>query len=52
MDSIDPTDLDTCLRVLAQAAELDKNHPDSIAVQRASGAMFKDLKRARRVAAR
>ncbi|MDI9895837.1 SDR family NAD(P)-dependent oxidoreductase [Rhodococcus sp. IEGM 1381] len=52
MDSIDPTDLETCLRVLQQAADLDKNHPDSIAVQRASGALFKDLKRARRVAAR
>ncbi|WP_206488570.1 SDR family oxidoreductase [Rhodococcus sp. KRD162] len=52
MDSIDPTELETCLRVLKQAAELDKNHPDSIAVQRASGAMFKDLKRARRIAAR
>lgn len=52
MDSIDPVDLETCLRVLKQASEMDKNHPDSIAVQRASGAMFKDLKRARRVAAR
>ncbi|NIL78764.1 SDR family NAD(P)-dependent oxidoreductase [Rhodococcus sp. B10] len=49
---IDPADLETCLRVLKLAGDLDKNHPDSIVVQRASGQMFKDLKRARRIAAR
>lgn len=50
--AIDPDDLATCLRVLDQAAELDKSHPDSVTVQRAVGHMFKKLKRARRVAAR
>ncbi len=50
--AIEPADLAICLRVLAQAGSLDKDHPDSIVVQRASGQLFKDLKRARRVAAR
>lgn len=49
---IDSADLDTCLRVLKLAGALDKNHPDSIVVQRASGQLFKDLKRSRRIAAR
>ncbi|MEV0354579.1 SDR family NAD(P)-dependent oxidoreductase [Nocardia sp. NPDC050697] len=50
--TIDPTDLATCLRVLEQAGRLDKNHPDSLAVQRAVGHMFKKLKQARRDAVR
>lgn len=49
---IDQIDLETCLRVLKAAGELDKSHPDSIVVQRASGQLFKDLKRSRRIAAR
>ncbi len=49
---IDSADLETCLRVLKLAGTLDKNHPDSIVVQRASGQLFKDLKRSRRIAAR
>ncbi|MDJ0394950.1 SDR family NAD(P)-dependent oxidoreductase [Rhodococcus sp. G-MC3] len=49
---ISAADLDTCLRVLSLAGTLDKNHPDSIVVQRASGQLFKDLKRSRRIAAR
>nr|WP_296767183.1 SDR family NAD(P)-dependent oxidoreductase [Rhodococcus sp. (in: high G+C Gram-positive bacteria)] len=51
-DRIGAADLDTCLRVLRLAGTLDKNHPDSIVVQRASGQLFKDLKRSRRIAAR
>ncbi|OZC53873.1 short-chain dehydrogenase [Rhodococcus sp. 06-621-2] len=51
-EGIDPADLEACLRVLRQAGSLDKNHPDSIVVQRASGQLFKDLKRSRRIAAR
>lgn len=51
-DGIGAADLDTCLRVLKLAGTLDKNHPDSIVVQRASGQLFKDLKRSRRIAAR
>ncbi|MBF6170876.1 SDR family NAD(P)-dependent oxidoreductase [Nocardia blacklockiae] len=50
--AIDPADLAACLRVLDQAARLDKEHPDSVAVQRAVGHMFKKLKQRRRVAAR
>lgn len=51
-EGIDPDDLATCLKVLKAAGALAKEHPDSIAVQRASGQLFKDLKRSRRVAAR
>ncbi|MGA9870265.1 MAG: SDR family NAD(P)-dependent oxidoreductase [Rhodococcus sp. (in: high G+C Gram-positive bacteria)] len=51
-EGIDPGDLQTCLRVLKAAGALDKTHPDSLAVQRASGQLFKDLKRTRRIAAR
>lgn len=49
---IDPTDLATCLRVLSLVGELDADHPDSVAVQRAVGHMFKKLKRLRRNEAR
>lgn len=51
-ERIDPTDLETCLRVLAAAGELDSEHPDSIALQRASGKMFKRLKRRKRIEVR
>ncbi|WP_067862283.1 SDR family NAD(P)-dependent oxidoreductase [Nocardia shimofusensis] len=51
-NSIDPDELATCLRVLEQAADLDKDHADSIAVQRAVGHMFKKLKQRRREEAR
>lgn len=50
--SIDPADLATCLHVLEQAAELDKEDPDAVMVQRAVGHMFKKLKQRRRAAAR
>ncbi|MEU0539775.1 SDR family NAD(P)-dependent oxidoreductase [Nocardia sp. NPDC005978] len=50
--AIDPDDLAICLRVLEHAAELDKDHPDSVTVQRAVGHMFKKLKQRRRTAAR
>lgn len=45
-------DFDAFLRVLDAAAELDPEHPDAVAVQRAVGHMFKKFKRARRVASR
>ncbi|MFC4128169.1 SDR family NAD(P)-dependent oxidoreductase [Nocardia rhizosphaerae] len=51
-NTIDPAELATCLRVLEQAGQLEKDHPDSIAVQRAVGHMFKKLKQRRRVEAR
>ncbi|NKY85183.1 SDR family NAD(P)-dependent oxidoreductase [Nocardia veterana] len=50
--AIDPDELAICLRVLDRAAMLDDDHPDSIAVQRAVGHMFKKLKKRRRNAAR
>ncbi|KQY34980.1 MULTISPECIES: SDR family NAD(P)-dependent oxidoreductase [Nocardia] len=49
---IDPDELATCLRVLERAGQLEKEHPDSIAVQRAVGHMFKKLKHRRRIEAR
>ncbi|MCC3313240.1 SDR family NAD(P)-dependent oxidoreductase [Nocardia africana] len=51
-DPIDPEELAICLRVLDLAALLDDDHPDSLAVQRAVGHMFKKLKRRRRNQAR
>ncbi|RMI33523.1 SDR family NAD(P)-dependent oxidoreductase [Nocardia stercoris] len=50
--AIDPADLAVCLRVLEQAGQLDKEHPDSITVQRAVGHMFKKFKIRRRTEAR
>ncbi|MBF6324110.1 SDR family NAD(P)-dependent oxidoreductase [Nocardia cyriacigeorgica] len=50
--TIDPDALATCLRVLEQAGQLDKDHPDSVAVQRAVGHMFKRLKQRRRAEAK
>jgi NAD(P)-dependent dehydrogenase (short-subunit alcohol dehydrogenase family) len=46
---IDPSDLETTLRVLAHLHEVDPEHPDFTAVRRATAAMFKDVKRARRL---
>ncbi|MFD3747806.1 SDR family NAD(P)-dependent oxidoreductase [Nocardia sp. NPDC058633] len=51
-NTIDPDELATCLRVLERAGQLEKEHPDSIAVQRAVGHMFKKLKHRRRIEAR
>ncbi|MCM6772332.1 SDR family NAD(P)-dependent oxidoreductase [Nocardia sp. CDC159] len=49
---IDPGELAVCLRVLEQAGRLDKDHPESVVVQRAVGHMFKKLKKRRRIEAR
>ncbi|WP_084529034.1 SDR family NAD(P)-dependent oxidoreductase [Nocardia crassostreae] len=49
---IDPNELAICLRVLEQAGELDKGHPDSVTVQRSVSHMFKKFKQRRRVEAR
>lgn len=46
--ALDPEDLATTLRVLAQLHEVDQAHPDFIAVRRATSAMFKAAKRERR----
>jgi len=45
---IDPDDLALCLRVLAQAENLPSEHPDAIAVRRATGKVFKTVKEHRR----
>ncbi|WP_348787196.1 SDR family NAD(P)-dependent oxidoreductase [Leifsonia sp. NPDC080035] len=45
---LDPDDLATTLRVLAQLHELDNDHPDFVRVRRATGHMFKAVKQARR----
>ena len=47
-EPIDPDDLETALRVLKQAGALDNDHPDFIALRRATGGFFKDAKRERR----
>src|SRR5690606_21939252 len=45
---IDPGDLATTLRVLAELDRVDQEHPDYIAVRRATGKMFRAVRRARR----
>ncbi|MDT4944432.1 MAG: hypothetical protein QOH14_1165 [Pseudonocardiales bacterium] len=49
---IDPNDLANCLRVLAAAEALPPEHPDAVAVRRATGRLFKTVKRERRIARR
>lgn len=46
---IDPAELDVTLRVLAQLAEVDQEHPDFITVRRATAKMFKSVKKERRL---
>jgi NAD(P)-dependent dehydrogenase (short-subunit alcohol dehydrogenase family) len=50
--AIAPDDLDTVLRVLASMDELDEDHPDFVAVRRATARMFKAVKRNRRLTKR
>jgi NAD(P)-dependent dehydrogenase (short-subunit alcohol dehydrogenase family) len=49
---LDPDDLALCLKILAQSEELPPEHPDAIAIRRATGRIFKQVKRARRDARR
>ena len=46
--SIDPDDLERCLRVLAQAEGLPAEHPDAVALRRATASLFKAVKERRR----
>jgi NAD(P)-dependent dehydrogenase (short-subunit alcohol dehydrogenase family) len=48
MPGIDPADLEVCLRVLAEAEALPVEHPDAVAVRRATGGLFKTVKERRR----
>ncbi|PJJ63224.1 SDR family oxidoreductase [Compostimonas suwonensis] len=47
--AIDPHDLETTLRVLRELHRLDETHDDFIAVRHATAAMFKSVKRSRRL---
>ena len=52
MNAIDPDKLNTCLQVLADVGALPPEHPDAVVVRRATAAMFKSAKKARRDAKR
>ena len=52
MNAIDPEKLDTCLQVLAEIESLPPEHPDAVAVRRATAGIFKSVKKARRTAKR
>ncbi|MDT4917796.1 MAG: hypothetical protein QOH89_2496 [Pseudonocardiales bacterium] len=47
-DGLDPDELAACLRVLALAEQLPPEHPDAVAVRRATGRIYKAVKKARR----
>ncbi|MFC6420583.1 SDR family NAD(P)-dependent oxidoreductase [Ornithinimicrobium tianjinense] len=49
---VDPDDLQTTLRVLAALHELPAGHPDIETVKRATGQMYKKIRKTRRAAAR
>ncbi len=46
--AIDPDDLEACLAVLARIDELPVDHPDAVAVRRATAGIFKSVKERRR----
>ena len=48
MSTIDPGELEACLRVIEQAATLPEDHPDALAVRRATAGLFKSVKLRRR----
>jgi NAD(P)-dependent dehydrogenase (short-subunit alcohol dehydrogenase family) len=48
MDGIDPDRLADALRVLAEVEQLPTEHPDAVAVRRATGGLFKTVKERRR----
>ena len=43
--SLDPEELEIALRVIDAAAGLDREDPDYIALRRATGKLYKDVKR-------
>ncbi|OUE00618.1 SDR family oxidoreductase [Clavibacter michiganensis] len=47
--AIDPDELAVALRVLGSLADIDEEHPDFVAVRRATASMFKQVKKARRL---
>ena len=46
--TLDPTDVQTCLRVLRELQQVPEDDPDHMAVRRATAAMFKAVKKTRR----
>jgi NAD(P)-dependent dehydrogenase (short-subunit alcohol dehydrogenase family) len=52
VSAIDPDKLEMCLQVLADVESLPPEHPDAVAVRRATASMFKSVKKARRHAKR
>jgi NAD(P)-dependent dehydrogenase (short-subunit alcohol dehydrogenase family) len=52
MDGIDPDRLADALSVLAEVERLPPEHPDAVAVRRATGRIFKSVKEQRRAARR
>lgn len=52
MTEIDPQQLSTCLKVLSEIEALPPEHPDAVAVRRATAALWKSVKLARRHAKR
>ena len=48
MGGIDPARLEVALSVLAELDELDPDHPDAIAVRRATAHVYKSVKQRRR----
>ena len=52
VNAIDPDKLDMCLQVLADIESLPPEHPDAVAVRRATASIFKSVKKARRDAKR
>src|SRR4051794_5794482 len=52
MDGIDPDRLADALRVLSEVEQLAPEHPDAVAVRRATGRLFKTVKEQRRAARR
>ena len=51
LDKIDPEDLATALKVLELLPELDAGHPDIETIKRATGRMYKRVRKSRRRAA-
>lgn len=52
MSAIDPDELATALKVLAQVDDLDPEHPDAVAVRRATARVWKSVKQRRKSARR
>ncbi|UXA11202.1 SDR family NAD(P)-dependent oxidoreductase [Mycobacterium sp. SMC-8] len=52
MSAIDPDKLRTCLQVLSDIEALPPEHPDAVAVRRATASIFKSVRKARRHAKR